>query len=130
MDNADADAIGWMSQYRRNPYPKRVVWRQEEVLREHFYWLSAPADELEHGKRVEASIEGNTINISSCDYSKLTIYLNDNMVDLDKKVKIYYNGKKIKTFKSKRTIANLYKTLWLRGDRSYAFPCIVEVRLD
>ena len=130
MDNADADAIGWMSQYRRNPYPKRVVWRQEEVLREHFYWLSAPADELEHGKRVEASIEGNTINISSCDYSKLTIYLNDNMVDLDKKVKIYYKGKKIKTFKPKRTIANLYKTLWLRGDRSYAFPCIVEVRLD
>lgn len=130
MENADADAIGWMAQYRRNPYPKRIVWRQEEVLREHFYWLSAPADELKQGCRVEASIEGNSINISHCDYSSLTIYLNDNMVDLDKKVKVYYKGKKIATYRSKRTIANLYRTLLLRGDRSYAFPCTVEITLD
>ena len=130
MDGLDAEAIGWMAQYRRNPYPKRVVWRQEEVVREHFYWLSAPKSELKHGKSVEASIEGNRIDISHCDYSKITIYLNDYMVDLDKKISIYYKGKKIATKKPKRTIASLYSTLWQRGDRSYAFPCTIEIELD
>ena len=130
MDRADADAVEWMAQYRRNPYPKRIVWRQEEVLREHFYWLSAPADELKHGNCVEASIEGNCIEISQCDYSRLTIYLNDSMVDLDKKVTIRYRGKKIACRKPKRTIANLYNPLWTRGDRSYAFPCVMEIELD
>ena len=130
MDGLDAEAIGWMAQYRRNPYPKRVVWRQEEVVREHFYWLSAPKSELKHGKSVEASIEGNRIDINHCDYSKITIYLNDYMVDLDKKISIYYKGKKIATKKPKRTIASLYSTLWQRGDRSYAFPCTIEIELD
>lgn len=130
MDGLDAEAIGWMAQYRRNPYPKRVIWRQEEVVREHFYWLSAPKSELKHGKSVEASIEGNRIDINHCDYSKLTIYLNDYMVDLDKKISIYYKGKKIATKKPKRTIASLYSTLWQRGDRSYAFPCTIEIELD
>lgn len=130
MDRADADAIGWMSQYRRNPYPKKVVWRQEEVLREHFYWLSAPADELRHGSTVIASINGNSINIEHCDYSRLTIWLNDNMLDLDKKVKVYYKGKKVKSKKLKRTIANIYNSLTQSGDRSYAFPCIIEIELD
>ena len=130
MDNMDAAAIEWMAQFRRNPYPQRVIWRQEEVLREHFYWLSAPINELKHGKTVEANIDGNTINIVRCDYSRLTIYLNDNMVNLDKKITVYYKGKKIVTKKPKRTIANLYNTLWKRGDRSYAFPCIITVDLD
>lgn len=130
MDGLDAEAIGWMAQYRRNPYPKRVIWRQEEVVREHFYWLSAPKSELKHGKSVEASIEGNRIDINHCDYSKITIYLNDYMVDLDKKISIYYKGKKIATKKPKRTIASLYSTLWQRGDRSYAFPCTIEIELD
>lgn len=130
MDNMDAAAIEWMAQFRRNPYPQRVIWRQEEVLREHFYWLSAPAEELEHGKTVEASIEGNTINIVRCDYSRLTISLNDNMIDLDKKITVCYKGKKIITKKPKRTIANLYNTLWKRGDRSYAFPCVIDIELD
>lgn len=130
MDGVDADAIGWMAQYRRNPYPKRVVWRQEEVVREHFYWLSAPADELRHGHTVIANIEGNSINIEHCDYSRLTIYLNDNMVDLDKKVKILYKGKKILAKKLKRTIADIHTSLNVRNDRSYAFPCIVEIELE
>lgn len=129
MDRVDTAAIGWMAQYRRMPYPKQVVWRQERVTREHFYWLTAPADEVEQGKTVIANIDGNTINIEQCDYSKLTIYLNDRLVDLDKKVTIRYKGKKIARIKPSRTIAALHSSLNLRNDRSYAFPCIVDVEM-
>jgi poly(3-hydroxybutyrate) depolymerase len=129
MDRVDTAAIGWMAQYRRMPYPKQVVWRQERVTREHFYWLTAPADEVEQGKTVIANIDGNTINIEQCDYSKLTIYLNDRLDDLDKKVTIRYKGKKIARIKPSRTIAALHRSLNLRNDRSYAFPCIVDVEM-
>ena len=129
MDRVDTAAIGWMAQYRRMPYPKQIVWRQERVTREHFYWLTAPADEVEQGKTVIANIDGNTINIEQCDYSKLTIYLNDRLVDLDKKVTIRYKGKKIARIKPSRTIAALHSSLSLRNDRSYAFPCIVDVEM-
>ena len=127
MDRVDSVALGWMAQYRRVPYPKQIVWRQEFVTREHFYWLSAPADEVELGKTVIANIDGNTINIEQCDYSRLTIYLNDHLADLDKKVTIRYKGKKIARVKPRRTIANLQRSLNLRNDRSYAFPCIIDV---
>ena len=130
MDGLDADAIGWMAQYSRNPYPKRIVWRQEEVVREHFYWLSAPAEELQHRKTVEARIEGNTIHIDRCDYKKLTIYLNDYMLDLDKKVVVRHKGKKIASRKLRRNITNLYNTLNPRNDRSYSFPCMLEIKID
>ena len=129
MDRVDTAAIGWMAQYRRAPYPKQIVWRQEFVTREHFYWLTAPADEVEQGKTVIANIDGNDINIAQCDYSKLTIYLNDHLVNLDKKVTIRHNGKKIARVKPRRTIANLHHSLNLRNDRSYAFPCIIEVKM-
>lgn len=129
MESLDTAAIGWMSEYRRNPYPKRIVWRQEEVVREHFYWLTAPADELAHGKSVEARIEGNTIHIDKCDYTRLTICLNDNMVNLDKKVTILYKGKKIAAKKLRRNITNLHKTLNSRNDRSYCFPCLFDIKL-
>ena len=129
MDRVDTAAIGWMAQYRRAPYPKQIVWRQEFVTREHFYWLTAPADEVEQGKTVIANIDGNDINIAQCDYSKLTIYLNDHLLNLDKKVTIRHKGKKIARIKPRRTIANMHRSLNLRGDRSYAFPCIIEVKM-
>ena len=118
-----------MAQYRRAPYPKQIVWRQELVTREHFYWLTAPTDEVQQGKTVIASIEGNTINIEQCDYSKLTISLNDRLVNLDKKVTIRHKGKKIARIKPRRTIAALHRTLGQRNDRSYAFPCTVDIKI-
>ena len=129
MDRVDTAAIGWMAQYRRAPYPKQVVWRQELVTREHFYWLTAPADELQQGKTVIASIDGNTINIEQCDYTRLTIGLNDRLVNLDKKVTIRHKGKKIARIKPRRTIATLHRTLNQRNDRSYAFPCTVDIKI-
>jgi hypothetical protein len=129
MDLVDSESLGWMAQYRRNPYPTKVVWRQEEVVREHFYWLSAPADELAHGKSIVARIEGNNIIIEKCDYSHITIHLNDKMLDLDKKVTVIYNGKKVFKKRVKRTIANLYNTMNTRGDYSYVFPVSINVKL-
>lgn len=130
MDGVDADALSWMAQYKRDPYPTNIVWRQEKVVREHFYWLSAPCDELMQGKTVKARIENNTIEIEECDYSKLRIYINDEMADLDQKITVYYKSKEIFSGKVQRTISNLYSSLNARNDRRYACPCIIEVEIE
>jgi len=122
MEQADTAAISWMTRYRRNPYPERVVWRQEEVVRPHFYWISAPNEELAHGKTLIVERKKNEIHIEACDYSGCTIYLNDEMVDLDRPVTVYYKGKKVLKKKLKRTLATLQATIRERGDYRYMFP--------
>ena len=129
MDRVDAAAVPWMAQYKRNPYPNKVVWRQEEVTRPAFYWLSVPEKECRHKAMVVAEIDKNVINISESDYSRLTIYLNDDMVDLNKPVVVNYKGKKVFKGKLSRTIANMARTLDERDDLRYMFPAMVEVEL-
>ena len=130
MDRVDTVAVSWMAQYRRNPYPEKIVWRQEEVVHPHFYWLSAPKDELQRGKTVRLERKANRVNITQCDYSSLTLYFNDEMVNLDKKVVIQYNGKTLFKGKLQRTKENMRRTLHERGDLRYMFPSSVSVSLN
>jgi hypothetical protein len=129
MEQADTAAISWMTQYKRNPYPNKIVWRQEEVLRPAFYWLSAPENELAHGKTLVVERKENNIYIETCDYNKCTLYLNDEMFDLDKPIKVYYKGKRILKKRVTRSIETMRKTINERGDYRYMFPVELEVKI-
>ena len=129
MDRADTAAIAWMAQYKRNPYPTKIIWRQEEVVRPDFYWLSAPRDQLKWGNTVRLSCHDNTVDISQCDYSSLTLWLNDELVDLDRKVTVRYKGHTVFKGKLQRTPENMKQSLSERGDPSYIFPARVTIRL-
>ena len=129
MMRADTAAIPWMEQYKRNPYPKTIVWQQEEVLRPSFYWVTAPQKELARYKQVRLRVEGNTIRLDRCDYTTLTLWLNDELVDLDKAVKITCQGRTLFSGKLPRTRRNLLRSLISREDTSYAFPASVTVKL-
>lgn len=129
MDQKDAPALDWMALFKRNPYPKRVVWQQEEVLHDCFYWLTAPADELQRGKKVIADIVGNTIELSQCDYSQLTLSLCDKMLDLDKPVKVTLRGQTLFEGKVERKRTTLKSTLYKRNDPSYMFPAQIQIQV-
>lgn len=129
MDRADTVAVSWMRKYVRNPYPKRIVWRQEAVLRPSFYWISVPEKEMERGKTVRLAVAKNTIDITECDYSELTLWLNDNIVDLDKNVKVRFNGKTIYRGKAMRTEKNLHDTQFSRNDLRFAFPSKIVLHI-
>lgn len=139
MELEDAKAFPWMAQYSRNAYPNRVVWRQEgkddeakEAIRARFYWIAAPADEVNSnslGKVAIANIDGNTVNIEKCDYKGLTIYLNDKLVNLDQPVKVVYNGKTLFEGKVARTLENMVASFEEREDPSYIFCSKIEVKI-
>lgn len=129
MDLTDAAALPWLQQYQRNPYPTHIVWRQEEVTHPHFYWLTAPTDQLQRGKTVRLTLQGNTVTIQQCDYTQLTLHFNDQMVNLDKPITIRHNGKTLFKGKLPRTLTNLQTTLAERGDLRYMFPAQVTLQL-
>ena len=129
MDLEDKAALPWMAKYKRNPYPKTVVWCQGDNGRAQFYWLGVPAAETKKGNVMRASINNNVVTITKCDYSQVTIYLNDQLANLDKAVKVVYKKKTLFKEKIPRTAENLQKSFEERGDPSYCFPAILKVNI-
>ena len=127
MDREDAAALPWMARYKRNAWPKHIIWQQEAVLRPDFYWLSAPRNELKRGKRVDAEVKDNTIDIARCDYSSLTLYLSDELVNLKKPVTIKLRGKKVFSGKLKPNEEVYRQTLHQRQDPRFASPYRITI---
>ncbi|ERT62532.1 alpha/beta hydrolase family protein [Prevotella sp. BV3P1] len=130
MNRVDSAAVPWMQRFRRNPYPKQIVWQQAEVVKPYFYWLGAPKQELAPGKMVRASIRGNQVDVTECDYSSLTIYLNDDLVDLDKAVTIKYGKRLLFRGRVRRKESTMRQTLTQRNDWAYMFPAMIEVNVE
>lgn len=93
MDREDRAAIPWMAKFTRNPYPNNITWTQDNVLRATRYWVQLPKEELVKGGETVVSYAGQTITIEKCFTSKITFWLNDSMLNLDKPVKVIYQGK-------------------------------------
>ncbi len=92
MQKKDAMSIPWMSQYMRDPIPYEVLWIQDDVVRKHFYWLSA----VSKNKYKDAVINVWYNDDESVFYiedktnvKSFIININDAMCNLDKKIKIY-----------------------------------------
>ncbi|MCR4922342.1 MAG: alpha/beta hydrolase [Bacteroidaceae bacterium] len=129
MDREDRIALPWMRRHIRNPYPKSVVWQQEEVVRPTFYWLQAPAGEQVRGRRVDVTIVDNTILLTRCDYTSITLWLNDDLLNLDKKVTVKSGKRTLFRGRIPRTEANMQASLAERGDPRYCFPAKITVSL-
>ena len=131
MDRVDTVAVAWMAQYRRNPYPDKVVWRQEELLKPALYWLKADSAELAYGKEVRAAYDNsNTVTIEKCDYRHITLCLCDKMMNLDRPVTVIYKGKTLFRGKVSRTRSTIERNLRLRRDERYAFPAEIRLTIE
>lgn len=96
MNREEQSALKWMQTFTRDPLPKKVVWKQDDVTHDRFYWLSVPKEEAKQGSLIIARREGQTINIDAAEgVSTVTILLNDEMVDLDKPVVVRVGGREV-----------------------------------
>ena len=130
MNLEEAPAITWMETFTRNPIPQKVVWRQDDVTHDRFYWLAVPKGEAAQGQLAVASRDGQTITIEKTEkLADLTILLNDQMLDLDKPVTVMSGGKQLFKGVVKRTAAEMHQTLDGRGDPDLIFSASVNVKL-
>lgn len=129
MNLEDAVALPWMINFKRNPIPKKIIWKQDDRHHNSFYWLAVPNNEIKTGGEIiaEYNSQTNEINIIS-NYSKvINIYVNDKMLNLDKTITIKYKGKIISQKTFERNIFNISKTMSAKGDAELSFPCIITV---
>src|SRR5690606_10357923 len=117
MERRDTAAIEWMAQFDRNPYPEKIVWNQNGKIHSRFYWLGLPGESNENKAVLIVSRNGQNIHIERAYHvKKLHIYLNDEMVDLNRKVRVHHNGSVIYDDIPERTILTIWESLSGRND--------------
>ena len=72
---------------------KKVVWKQDDVTHNRFYWLKV--NEPKAYSLIVAKIESQVINISYATVPEVVIMLHDNLLNMDKEVKVVYKDKEI-----------------------------------
>ncbi|GAA4089743.1 hypothetical protein [Mucilaginibacter panaciglaebae] len=121
MNRKDTIAVAWLASFKRNPIPKDVIWIQDDILRDQFYWLGTDVATAKQGQKVRVSISGNKINIIDNQEEMLYIYLNDDMLNLNKKVIVTINGKKVFKQKVSRNADIIKQSVAARLDKGLIF---------
>lgn len=121
MDRRDTIAIPWMSSFKRNPFPERVVWVEDNRVQHRFYWLSAPVSAQVKGSIADVSIKGNEIYINKNTFSELNVNLNDQLLDLDRPVSVTISGRVVFRKKLKRSLATIRSSIGEYQDPTMVF---------
>jgi hypothetical protein len=129
MEGNEGASVRWLGRFSRNPHPQRVVWYQDNVLHERQYWLSVDRKDVEPGDQVVARYDNRTIRIERSDVSSLRIRLNDRMMNLDKPVRVMYDGKTVFRGRTPRTIQTLVQTIEERGDPAAVYSSELKIKL-
>ncbi len=96
MERRDTTSLSWMSKYKRNVIPSRVVWIQDNVVRANSYWLSTNIQNANNDDLIIANYtKDGIITIEESSVSEFSIGLRDDMMDLDKEVVVIKGGKEI-----------------------------------
>lgn len=129
MNRKDAEVLPWMAQFTRNPWPARVVWVQDDVPHDRFYWLQLPdAVALKPGERIDAAVAEQTITLTGTVSVGLTLRLSDRLLDLDKPVRVIANGRTVFEGKVARTAAVIEASLRERADPASAAMALLPLR--
>lgn len=127
LEGRDSVAIPWISKFTRNPFPKRVVWKQDDVIRKQFYWLGVK--EPQSRTQIVAKIEDQLIIIEESDVKNLIIRLNDTMLDMDKKISVEYKGIELFHGIVKRDLKTIAASIKRYADPQMIFYGSVEVKI-
>jgi dienelactone hydrolase len=124
---AETHAAKLMTQHTRNPIPERVIWDISTTARSNkcrevssFYWLSTNAQSGEVDISYNKSTNTVTVKASKVN-GDLTIYLNEDMVDLFSEVTVVLPDGSTKKFMPKISVETIRKTIAERGDPNYIF---------
>jgi len=128
MNRKDAEALPWMAGFTRDPWPKRIVWEQDDVLHDRFYWLEVPAGAAKAGDTMTAAVEGQTITLTGAVPAGTMLRLSDRLIDLDRPLRVIVNGKAAYSGKVARTARAVEQSLLERADPASAATALLTLR--
>jgi hypothetical protein len=93
-EGGTAQAWEWMSKNPRSSYPARVTFAPKIDNARSVHWLSLIGFQSSEKPRLDATADkaSNTITIDAEKIGELVIFLNDELVDLEKPVRFMING--------------------------------------
>lgn len=127
MGGKDAEALPWMAQYTRNPWPKTIVWQQGNTLHNRFYWLAVDRAKAAKGQTIRATVEGQTITIESSDVQQVELLLSDELINLDRTVTIIANDNTVHEGLIPRTEQAIQRSIELRPDPTMIATATITV---
>ncbi len=126
MDRKDAEALPWMAKHSRQPWPKKIVWVQDDVTHARFYWLAVPKEAARAKQQITAEVAGQTIRLTGDVPPQMTVRLSDELLDLDQPVQVLVNGREVFNARVQRSAEVIRASLRERADpRSAATAEIV-----
>ncbi len=151
MNRECQQAIPWLANHTRNPWPKKVQWYQDNVTQERFYWLANPAPKAR--QMLTAEVVGQTITLSlpksdelldppvleteKVDQGKpfepmdsVTLRLSDALLDLDQAVTVKSGaGEVLFQGKVKRSVDAMIRSVEQRLDATSIATAELSVKL-
>jgi len=128
MGGLDTSAISWISKFTRDPFPRTVVWKQDDISHERFYWLKV-IKPLENSL-LKASITNQTIIIEKTSVSDFIIRLNDYLIDMDKNIIVRYKGLEIFNSIVLRNRNTIEKSIYEYGDPQSVYFGEIPISLN
>ncbi len=127
MQRKDAEGVPWMAKFTRNPWPRRVVWQQDDVIHQRFYWLQInDRGAIKDRQKIVATVQDRTIAIEGESTATLGLRLSDRLLDLDEPIKVSVNGQEVFTGQAVRRAAHILTSLAERADAAAAATAIVR----
>jgi pimeloyl-ACP methyl ester carboxylesterase len=95
MKLKDAESVPWMAKHTRNPWPDRIVWVQDDVTHDRFYWLEIPAGVAKAGQKITATAKDHEILLEGDVPDGMMLNLSDSLLDLDLPLAVKINGAQV-----------------------------------
>ena len=128
MNKLDAEAIPWMAEFRRNPWPHRIVWFQDDVLERRFYWLRVPEESpLRERQKIVATVEGQILRIDGDLPPTIQIRLSDRLLDLDRPITVVAGAREVFHGSVRRQASAILSSLAERAEPASAAVAILPV---
>lgn len=112
---------------QRDSYPRTVVWNPVVEWKTRFYNIGVAKPHK--GMKIRAEMkEDNTVIVTSTDVPELTVYLNEQLVDMKKPVKVIWNGQPAVEVEPVLRLSVMLQTLTEHYDEGMFYTFKVELK--
>ena len=128
MNKQDAEALPWMAQFRRQSWPTKVIWQQDDVVHRRFYWLQLPEDlAIPDRQQFTATLCEGVVTLTGDVPAALALRLSDRLVDLDQPLTVRVGDRDVFQGKVARQAAAILTSLEERLDAASAATARLEL---